>query len=391
MSMPDTSEPNVTQLPAVQTRKPQEIRVVTDPIAVLDTARFEHMQRIARVMASTNLIPETLCMEGKGDQKELLPLETVTANCFLVVNQAVRWNMDPFAVAQCVSVVHGKLCYEGKLIAAVLEAKIGVRLRYEWSGVGEQMRVKVSGKLPDGVTEEIEGSVIDWRTIGNNSPWKPAMYRKMLAYRGAREWCRLYAPGLMLGVYSDDELENITEDARSLRAQDVTPRAPSPPSPPRVEAPRTQPANHDPVTGEIWDDMPAQNNGTTMSLQCRAPSPPRAPSPAQAQRSESLPVPGQPAPRNPDRGAGAAEMDGIPDFLDRRDGDPDFDGADWLVQLDGAFTGCDVGDTEELAALRDKYMTPYLLRAAKEHRKAAQKLFTEHSMRVSGLTTLHAG
>jgi hypothetical protein len=53
-------------------------------------------------------------------------MEQIMANCFLVVNQAVRWNMDPFAVAQCVSVVHGKLCYEGKLIAAIIEAKLGI-------------------------------------------------------------------------------------------------------------------------------------------------------------------------------------------------------------------------------------------------------------------------
>ena len=39
-------------------------------------------------------------------------------------------DMDPFAVAQCCSVVHGKLVYEGKLVAAVLDAKLGVRLTY---------------------------------------------------------------------------------------------------------------------------------------------------------------------------------------------------------------------------------------------------------------------
>src|SRR6185437_11744430 len=118
--MSNAQEQTVAHLPVV--RKDKEVRIVSDPIPVLDTARFEHMQRIATVMAASNLIPDSLCMTGEKDNKALLPQAQVIANCFLVVNQAVRWGMDPFAVAQCVSVVHGKLCYEGKLIAAIIEA-----------------------------------------------------------------------------------------------------------------------------------------------------------------------------------------------------------------------------------------------------------------------------
>src|SRR5258708_3621680 len=117
-------------------------------------------------------------------------MEQIVANCFLVVNQAVRWGMDPFAVAQCVSVVHGKLCYEGKLISAVLDAKLGVRLKYEWNNkLGDEMAITVSGKFPDdGSTEKVAGTVADWKTTGKGTPWIPKQYRKMLAYRGAREW-----------------------------------------------------------------------------------------------------------------------------------------------------------------------------------------------------------
>lgn len=239
----------VTQLPALQTRKPSEIRVVTDPIAVLDTGRFEHMQRIAGVMAHSNLVPHSLCMIKEGTEMVPLPLETVVANCFLVVNQAVRWNMDPFAVAQCVSVVHGKLCYEGKLIAAVLEAKLGIRLKYKWDGkAGEQSGIEVSGTFPDGSIESVRGTVTEWKTTGAGSPWGQAKnYQRMLAYRGAREWCRLFAPGLMLGVLSDDEIEVLADEGRGARARDVTPRdeppapPPAPSATPSVEAPATVP------------------------------------------------------------------------------------------------------------------------------------------------------
>lgn len=206
------------------------VRVVQDAVPVLDTARFEHMQRIASIMAESSLVPEHL-------RKKL-------ADCFLVTNQAVRWGMDPFAVAQCVSVVKGKLCYEGKLVAAVLDAKLGVALDYTWTGEGEAMRVRVTGTLPDGRERAVEGSVAEWRTRHDGSPWVPAQYRKMLAYRGAREWARLWAPATMLGVYAPDELE----DLAASRARDITPPgAAGPPPKARPPEPRAAPKGPPPA------------------------------------------------------------------------------------------------------------------------------------------------
>jgi hypothetical protein len=227
-----------TQLAVVEDRavKRDMIQVI-DVIPVLDTGRFEHMQRIATVMAKSSLIPDSLCMDKDEDGKPVrLPDHVVLSNCFLVVNQAVRWNMDPFAVAQCVSVVHRKLCYEGKLIAAIIEAKLGVRLRYKWDEAkGDNLGITVSGTLPDGETVSIKGTVGDWKTTGKGTPWTPGQSPKMLAYRGAREWCRLYAPGLMLGIYSDDEMADLTDNARAMRSAPMTRM--EPPAPPPLPAP----------------------------------------------------------------------------------------------------------------------------------------------------------
>lgn len=211
----------VVNLPTPAPMK-REIQNVIDPVPILDTARFEHMQRIANIMARSSMIPETLRTAGTKNNKVDLPFEQVLSNCFLVVNQATRWGMDPFAVISCCSVVHGRLAYEGKLVAAVLEAKLGVALKYEWDDQrGEDLGIAVSGQLPDGRIETITGTVRDWKTNGDGSPWKPSTYRKMLAYRGAREWARLHAPAVMLGVYSGDELEDLAEDARARRAAPV--------------------------------------------------------------------------------------------------------------------------------------------------------------------------
>lgn len=194
------------------------------PSTMLDPDRFKYLWRMAEVIADSSLVPETLRTSGTRNGKVDLPRERVLANCFLVVEQADRWDMSPFACISCASVVHGRLGWEGKLIAAVLEAKLGVRLDYRWDdGAGDSLRIVVSGTRP-GETEPrtVTGTVAEWKTSGEGTPWTPKNFRKMLAYRGAREWGRLWAPSLMLGVLGDDEVAEIGYEARAAQARDVT-------------------------------------------------------------------------------------------------------------------------------------------------------------------------
>lgn len=283
----------MTELAVVSPPRRTEVRVVQDPIPVLDTGRFEHMQRIANVMAHSSLVPDALCKVKIEGRKELVSLDPqeIISNCFLVVNQAVRWGMDPFAVAQCVSVVHGKLCYEGKLIAAVLDAKLGIELEYEITGQGENMKVVVSGAIDGqpvkdskGRAKTVEGTVADWKTSGNNSPWSarggPA---RMLRYRGAREWARVHAPSIMLGVYSDDEMEAMHDERRGRSASEIIVRE-EPPAPPPPLAQITAPI------------VPATADGNEAPL---------------------LPEP-EPAPADKPEAAVAPPDDDIPPMLDRR-------------------------------------------------------------------------
>ncbi len=162
--------------------------------ALVPTSMSEAMH-LAEIMSKANLLPDHL--RGKpGD-------------CLLVIMQAQRWNMDPVSVAQCTSVVRGKLCYEGKLVAAALYATgaIDGRLRYEFSGDGERRQVRVIGRpRGTGVDQEVVGTVADWKTENGN--WKKSP-DDMLVYRGTRQWARRYAPEALLGVYTPDEIEDV--------------------------------------------------------------------------------------------------------------------------------------------------------------------------------------
>lgn len=149
---------------------------------------------LADVMAKASLIPDHL-RNKPGD-------------CLLIVMQAQRWGMDAASVAQSTSVVHGKLCYEGKLVAAAMYAMGAIegRLKYEFSGSGEGRAVKVTGRPRGaGVDQMVEGTVANWKT--GNEQWKKQP-DDMLVYRGTRQWARRYAPEALLGVYTPDELED---------------------------------------------------------------------------------------------------------------------------------------------------------------------------------------
>lgn len=211
---------NVANLPAVQI----DTRYTQDVIPILDTSKFEHMQRIARVMALCAYIPADL-VKGDSDDAKM-------ANCFLVVNQAVRWGMDPFALAQSAYFISGKLGFEGKVIAAAVNSdpRLKGRLNYEYTGEGDARKVTVSGTFRDtGETRMVEGTVAKWRT--KNDQWSKDP-DQMLSYRGARQWARRWMPDRLLGVYSGDELEDIAArdvptGHRAQRMRDVTPQKPA--------------------------------------------------------------------------------------------------------------------------------------------------------------------
>lgn len=224
---------NVAQLPTVQPTQVLDTRYTQDVVPILDTSKFEHMQRIAVAMAECSTIPDSFRFkEGKPEKGEL-PRATVVANCFRVVNQAVRWGLDPFAVMDCASIVHGKLMWEGKLVAAVVDAKTGVRLNYTFDDKpGRDLGVTVSGTLPgENEPRTIEGKVKYWHR-GDKSPWaNEGDWKRQLRYRGAREWARAHTPSVMLGIYSDDELHEIASldvpaGQRAQRMKDITPAPP---------------------------------------------------------------------------------------------------------------------------------------------------------------------
>lgn len=148
--------------------------------------------KLAEMMASGKLVPAHL-QRSPGD-------------CLMVIEQAMRWGMSPFAVAQCTSVIQGKLMFEGKLVAAAIQSSgiLDGRLDYEFQGDGDARKIIVRGKLKGGDVKEIELALKDART--GNQMWTKQP-EQQLVYAGTRVWGRRWAPEVMLGVYAPEEME----------------------------------------------------------------------------------------------------------------------------------------------------------------------------------------
>ena len=206
------TEPEPTQEKTIVPKR--EVRVVVDDSSqgyLFDTARFEHALRIAGAMAAANLIPKHLREDKNG---EFAP-DTVRANCFLIVNQAIRWGFDPFSLLKESYVVAGILGWQGKLICAVINARAGLQNNLDFTFTGKkgtpEYEVTVHGTFRNEGRERIVTlNVAQAKTA--NDIWVKDPEQK-LCYSGAIKWARRHAPEIVLGVLIEDDVDKLAAAA----------------------------------------------------------------------------------------------------------------------------------------------------------------------------------
>jgi hypothetical protein len=136
--------------------------------------------------------------------------------CMMVVQQAVRWGMDPYAVANKAYYVNDQVAYESQLIAALINTsnEIVGRLKIEYEGdavgkVGEESLVcRVRGRLAaDPDDERVMEQALKTVKIRNSPLWT-VNPKLQLAYHTQRSWARLFTPEVLLGIYTPDEIQD---------------------------------------------------------------------------------------------------------------------------------------------------------------------------------------
>jgi hypothetical protein len=196
----------------------EEPQLFQGPMSAISD-NFMMAMKFAQALQYATLIPDHL----RGTKKpgsydlQLFPQEQIFANVLMVCNRAVHWGVDPIALIACSYVVGGKLDFEGKVIAAVVNKLGGLRepLKFEFSGEGEDRTVIVSGRLKSESVDTVRTVDMVYRNAatkdkqgGYTDQWKRDPDQK-LAYSGAKKWARRHTPGVVLGLFADEDEEDM--------------------------------------------------------------------------------------------------------------------------------------------------------------------------------------
>lgn len=152
-------------------------------------------------------------------------LQGNTSDCMAVCMQAVKWGMSPYDVAKKTFLVNGIMGYEAQLINAVITTSNAIegRFHYEYDGGWKDDKdatawCRVGAKLKGESEIQWGEPVYPAKQKVKNSPLWQTDPKQQTAYLAIKKWARLYAPALILGVYTKDETEEIARQER-----DVTP------------------------------------------------------------------------------------------------------------------------------------------------------------------------
>lgn len=187
---------------------------------VIMPQNFGEVERFADKMAASRFVPAHL--------------RDRPADCLAVALQALRWGMDPFAVAQKTYFTRdgGPPAYEAQLVNAVIlsRAPLVHRPDITWIGAWPNRICTVSALLRGDKTPKIrEVKAVNIKT--RNSPLWVTDPDQQIAYYTTRAWARLYCPDVLMGVYTPDD-----EDWRAETATDITPASEQPRPSSRLDA-----------------------------------------------------------------------------------------------------------------------------------------------------------
>ncbi|BBE09693.1 Uncharacterized protein MCB1EB_1532 [Mycoavidus cysteinexigens] len=274
-------------------REPQEPQAVVK-MGFSDLQSFELMQRAAKLLSTSTIVPAAYRtviekFDKFGKLKETTENKNGLSNSVVALNMAIRMGVDPLMVMQNLYIVEGRPSWSSQwIIASINGCGRFSPLRFELKELGVKeverteacwdngqrstriVKIKVTDKvcvawaIEKDTGERIESPAVSiemavkegWYTK-NGSKWQ-TMPELMLRYRSASFFGKLYAPELLMGLQSLEEVHDIIEmnqdgsiasvSSESLRTKEIkTPDLTQPAATPET-------ANH--KTGEIHNGPP---------------------------------------------------------------------------------------------------------------------------------------
>ena len=206
-----------------------------------DATQFETMQRVCKMFASSELVPDMY--KANGDKN---PIEKAVSNCMIAIEIAQRIGASPLMVMQNMVPIYGKPSWSSKfLVATVNTCGRFNPLQYRFTEKGMLGMVEYTDYVWDNATRSkkpvvkqfdgqkimdiecvaytsakgsdqvLESSPVSirlaiqegWYTK-NGSKWQ-TMTKQMLMYRAASFWTSAYAPELSMGMRTVEEQQDI--------------------------------------------------------------------------------------------------------------------------------------------------------------------------------------
>lgn len=243
---------------------------------------FEFGQRMAGALVTSDMVPASY----RGKDK--------IGNALIAIDMAQRTNSNPVMVMQNLHVIEGRPSWSSQFIIAALNScglfsplrfkidNLGeVEFSYETWGDQRGERVTKKIKIENLVcvawaTEKATGEVLESPPVSmkmavaegwygkKGSKWQ-TMPELMLRYRAAAFFGRLYAPHVLMGMPTADEVED-TIDMRDITPV-VTEPAPDPKPEPSAETVNSQAHKADnspskPAPAQAADDSPRKGRPT---------------------------------------------------------------------------------------------------------------------------------
>lgn len=193
---------------------------------------FESAQRMALCLVSSDLVPETY----RGKDK--------IGNALIALEMSQRIGASPLAVMQNLNIIHGRPAWSSSFIIAALNTCGRFSpLRFRVEGTGESAICvawaydRSGGEVLEGPQASIAMAKAEGWFQKNGSKWR-TMPDLMLRYRAAAFFGRLYAPDVLNGMHTADEVEDFRGGGAGASVQAVpsvvaalNARVQSPPTP----------------------------------------------------------------------------------------------------------------------------------------------------------------
>ena len=235
-------------IPAMPTQAPATT-AHSNNTGVFQFNNFNDAMNAAQVLANSTLVPKDYrftyeVKKGYGYEAttEWVNNQNAAANCLIALNMANRMGYDPLMIMQNLHIIEGRPAWSSQfIIAAINTCGKFSPLRFEimnhgmtdveyietyWENKKKQTRqIKtqienvscVAWAIEKATGERIESAKIDmvmavkegWYQK-NGSKWQ-TMPDQMLRYRAAAFFGRIYAPEILMGIYSADEIRDFVD------------------------------------------------------------------------------------------------------------------------------------------------------------------------------------